>query len=118
MSDVDLIWELTEAIRKDSVKPSIDQRFNPTDPVAIEIVLHETDYAVESYMEKWRALYRDRFADPSVYDNFVREFQMKCRKDVKAMIAAAQQMIAEEIEEKENERQDEEDTDDYYGEPH
>ncbi len=115
MSDVDLIWSLTEAIRKDSEKPSIDQRFNPTDPVAIEIVLHETDYAVEAYMEKWKALYRDRFADPTVYDNFVLEFQMKCRKDVKAMVAAAQQMIIEEFE---NERQNEEDTDDYDGEPH
>ena len=111
MSDVDLIWKLTEAIRKDSEKPSIDQRFNPTDPVAIEIVLHETDYAVETYMEKWKALYRDQFADPTVYDNFVHEFQMKCRRDVKTMIAAAQQMIIEELEGAENEGQDEEDAD-------
>jgi hypothetical protein len=111
VSDVDLIWKLTEAIRKDSEKPSIDQRFNPTDPVAIEIVLHETDYAVETYMEKWKALYRDQFADPTVYDNFVHEFQMKCRRDVKTMIAAAQQMIIEELEGAENEGQDEEDAD-------
>ena len=111
MSDVDLIWKLTEAIRKDSEKPSIDQRFNPTDPVAIEIVLHETDYAVETYMEKWKAIYRDQFADPSVYDNFVREFQVKCRRDVKTMIAAAQQMIIEELEGAEDEGQDEEDAD-------
>ena len=118
MSDVDLIWKLTEAIRKDSEKPSIDQRFNPTDPIAIEIVLHETDYAVEAYMEKWKALYRDQFADPTVYDNFVHEFQMKARRDIKAMIAAAQQMIIEELEETNDERPDEEDADDNYGEPH
>ena len=99
MSDVDLIWALTEAVRTDSEKPVLDQRFNPTDPVAIEIVLHEADFAVESYMEKWKALYRDRFADPSVYDNFVREYQLKVRKDVKQMIATAQQFIAEELEE-------------------
>jgi hypothetical protein len=108
MGDVDLIWRLTEAIRKDSEKPSIDQRFNPTDPVAIEIMLHETDYAVEAYMEKWKKVYRDQFADPSLYDNFVHEWQMKCRKDVKAMIAAAQQMIAEEIEQA---QEDEDDSD-------
>ena len=118
MSDVDLIWELTEAIRKDSEKPTLDQRFNPTDPIAIEIVLHETDYCVEAYMEKWKKLFRDRFADPYVYDNFVHDFQMKCRRDIKAMIAAAQQMIIEELEGAENERPDEEDSDDYYGEPH
>ena len=110
MSDVNLIWELTEAVRHDSEKPVLNQRFNPTDPVAIEIVLHEGDYAVEQYMEKWKTQYRDRFADPSVYDNFVLEFQMKVRKDVKAMIATAQQFIADELEtEREEEENPEED---------
>ena len=108
MSDIDLIWELTEAVRNDSVRPVLDQKFNPTDPIAIEIILHEADFAVESYMEKWKSQYRERFADPTVYDNFVLEFQMKVRRDVKAMIAAAQQFIAEEIE---NEGQNEEDAD-------
>jgi hypothetical protein len=108
VSDIDLIWELTEAVRNDSVRPVLDQKFNPTDPIAIEIILHEADFAVESYMEKWKSQYRERFADPTVYDNFVLEFQMKVRRDVKAMIAAAQQFIAEEIE---NEGQNEEDAD-------
>lgn len=66
-------------------------------------------------MEKWKAIYRDQFADPTVYDNFVHEFQMKARRDIKAMIAAAQQMIAEELEqETEDEGQDEEDADGRY----
>jgi hypothetical protein len=103
VSDVELIWDLTEAIRKDSEKPALNQKFNPTDPVAIEIVLHEADFEVERYMEKWKAQYRDQFADPSVYDNFVLEFQMKVRKDVKAMIATAQQFIADELEHMEEE---------------
>jgi hypothetical protein len=107
MGDVDLIWEMTEAIRNDSEKPSIEQRFNPTDPVSIEIVLHETDFAVEAYMEKWRALYRGRFADPSIYDKFVLDWQMKCRRDMKTMIAEAQQFIAEELAEEEPEEGDE-----------
>lgn len=97
MSDPNIIWELTEAIQNDSEKPVLNQKFNPTDPIDIEIVLHEGDFAVEQYMEKWRH-YRDRFADPTVYDNFVLEFQMKVRKDVKAMIATAQQFIADELE--------------------
>lgn len=105
MSDAELILQLTKAIREDTVKPAIDQKFNPTDPVAIEIVLHETDFAVEGYMEKWKAEYRHRFTDPSVYDAFVLEYQMRARKDVKRMIAAAQQMIADELE---AEQQDEE----------
>jgi hypothetical protein len=103
VNDVDLIWELTEAVRNDSEAPVLNQRFNPIDPIAIEIILHEADFAVENYMEKWKNQYRERFADPTVYDNFVLEFQMKVRKDVKAMIASAQQFIAEELEQERNE---------------
>lgn len=103
MSDAELILELTKAIREDPVKPMLDQRFNPTDPVAIEIVLHEADFAVEGYMEKFTVAYRHKFQDPTVYDAFVREYQMRARRDIKSMIAAAQQMIAEELEEQENE---------------
>jgi len=103
-----LILELTEAVRNDSERPELDQRFNPTDPVAIEIILHEADFAVESYMEKWKNQYREKFDDPTVYDNFVLEFQMKVRRDVKAMIATAQQFIADQIaEEAEPEEGDE-----------
>jgi hypothetical protein len=98
VNDAELVLEMSKAIRKDPQRPSLNQRFNPTDPVAIEIVLHETDYSVESYMEKWKAEYRDRFEDPTVYDNFVLEWQMRARKEVKALIAAAQEYIAEEIE--------------------
>ena len=109
MSDIDLIWELTEAVRNDSEAPVLDQRFNPTDPIAIEIILHEADFAVENYMEKWKNQYRERFSDQTVYDNFVLEFQKKVRRDVKAMIATAQQFIAEQIEslDDDEEREDE-----------
>lgn len=105
-----MIWELTTAIRMDPDKPVLDHRFNPTDPVEIEITLHESDFAVERYMEKWKYL-REKFADPSVYDAFVLEFQMTVRQDIKTIIAAAQQYIADELEEQEDERQDEEDAD-------
>jgi hypothetical protein len=105
VGDTELIWELTEAVRNDTDAPVLEQRFNPTDPIAIEIILHEADFAVERYMEKWKSQYRERFADPSAYDNFVLEFQMKVRKDVKAMIGAAQQFIADELE---GEREEEE----------
>lgn len=97
MNDVDLILELTEAVRSDSEKPTLEQRFNPADPIAIEIVLHEADFAVEGYMEKWKS-YRDRFTDPSMYDAFVLDFQMRVRKDIKTMISTAQQFIADELE--------------------
>jgi hypothetical protein len=107
-TDAELILQLTKAIRDDTVKPEIDQKFNPTDPVAIEIVLHEVDFAVEGYMEKWKLIYRPQFADPQVYDDFVFEYQMRSRKEVKRMIAAAQQMIAEDIE---REKQEDEEPD-------
>jgi hypothetical protein len=105
VSDYDLIWELTEAVRNDTDKPVLQQRFNPTDPVAIELVLHESDFAVERYMEKWKS-YRDKFADPSLYDAFVLDFCLKVRGDVKMMIAEAQQFIAEQIAEEQNEEDD------------
>ena len=104
MGDIELIRELIEAVRKDSERPVLNQRFNPVDPVAIEIVLHEADFAVESYMEKWKG-YRGRLGDPSLYDDFVLDFQMKVRKDVKTLVATAQQFIADELEQ---ERLDEE----------
>jgi len=111
VSDYELIDELTEAVRNDSEAPVIEQRFNPADPVAIEIVLHEADFAVERYMAKW-STWRDKFADPSIYDNFVLDFQMKVRKDVKSMIAAAQKFIADELERDEEDESD--DSDDFH----
>lgn len=103
MGDIELISELAEAIRSDTEKPTLEHRLNPADPVAIEIAMHEVDFAVESYMEKWKERFRGRFEDPSLYDGFVLEFQMRVRRDIKAMISAAQEYIAEEIE-----REDEE----------
>jgi len=112
VTDLELIWELTEAVRHDTEKPTLEQRFNPADPIAIEIVLHESDFAVERYMEKWKNQFRDKFADPSLYDTFVLEFQMKVRKDVKAMIGQAQQFIAEELEQ---EQREDDEGDEYEG---
>ncbi len=89
--------ELTRVVRSDSERPTLEQRFNPVDPVDIEIVLHEADFAVESYMKKWKS-FRERFADPSLYDAFVLDFQMRVRKDVKVMIVQAQRYIANELE--------------------
>lgn len=102
MTDSELVWELTEAVRHDIEKPVLEQRFNPVDPIAIEIVLHESDFAVERYMEKWKSQYRDKFADPSLYDDFVLGFQMKVRGDVKVLIAQAQQFVADELEQEED----------------
>jgi hypothetical protein len=99
VSDVELILELTKLCREDEEKPLFDQKFNPTDPIAIEIVMHEADFAVEAYMKKWTRLYRHRFQQPEVYDNFVREYQMRVRQNLKKMIAAAQRYIQDEIEE-------------------
>jgi hypothetical protein len=95
--DLALIRELVEAITSDTTAPRINQEFNPTDPVAIEIMLHEADFAVEGYMEKWRGGFRGRFSDPEVYDGFVREYQMKVRRDLKDIVAAAQRYITEEL---------------------
>jgi hypothetical protein len=107
VGDAELIRELTEAVRSDPVAPVLEQKFDPTDPVAIEIMLYEADFAVESYMEKWKS-FRDRFSDPSVYDAFVLDYQMRVRKDLKAIIATAQQFIADAVEGEEKDEDDEE----------
>lgn len=99
MSDVELILKLAKEIEKDGEGPVFDQKFNPTDPIAIEIVMHEADFAVEAYMEKWGKLYRHRFQQPEVYDNFVREYQMRARQNLKRKIAAAQRYIQDELSE-------------------
>lgn len=106
MGDAELILELTEAIRSDSAAPVLEQQFDPIDPVAIEIVLHEADFTIEGYMEKWKG-FRDRFSDPAVYDAFVLNYQMRVRKDLKRIIAAAQQYIADAIDHSEESDEEE-----------
>lgn len=106
MTDAALILQLSKAIRADEERPVVDQQVNPTDPIAIEIVLHEADFAVDKYMAKWEKLYRHQFVDPSVYDAFVREYALLVRKEIKVLIAAAQQVIADEMEDKEPEEGD------------
>ena len=97
MDDVELILELTEAVRNDTTAPVLEQQFDPTDPVAIEIVMHEADFTIESYMEKWKS-FRERFSNPAIFDAFVLDYQMRVRKDLKEIIAHAQQYIADAIE--------------------
>ena len=60
VSDVELILQLTKAIQADAEKPTLDQKFNPTDPVAVMLVMYEVDFAVDVYMEKWKT-WRDKF---------------------------------------------------------
>lgn len=102
MTDAALIIKLSREIRADAERPTVDQQINPTDPVAIEIVLHEADFAVDKYMAKFNN-WREKFVDPKVFDNFVWEYKLLVRREIKQLIAAAQQVIAEE---KENDNQE------------
>ena len=106
MTDGTLILQLAKALREDPDKPVLDQKFNPTDPVSIEIVMHEADYCVENYMkEKWEPIWRPRFSDPTVYDAFVLEYQMKVRGNLKQVIGEAQRYIHDEVENEDGERE-------------
>jgi hypothetical protein len=108
VDDEEIFLELDEAVRLDPAKPVLEQQFDPIDPVAIEIVLHEADFAIESYMEKWKS-FRDRFSDPIIFDAFVLAYQLRVRKGLKEIIAQAQQFIADAVGEQE-EPDEEEDT--------
>ena len=105
MTDGELILALTKAVNSDPEKPMLDQEFNPTDPVAVMIVLYECDFVVEKYMERFKD-WRAKFADPTVYDAFVLTYQAKARSEVKKIISQAQQVIAEEIEDLYKEEED------------
>ena len=98
MTDGELILALTKVVNNDPEKPILNQEFNPTDPIAVMIVLYECDYAVENYMKKFSD-WREKFADPTVYDAFILTYQAKARQDVKRVISVAQQQIAEELNE-------------------
>lgn len=106
MTDAALILQLSKEIRADAERPTVDQQVNPTDPVAIEIVLHEADFAVDKYMAKWTLTWREKFTDPTVFDNFVWEYKLLVRREIKQLIASAQQIIAAEIEDEEPEEGD------------
>lgn len=96
MNDKELSAQLYKAVSDDPNTPVIEQHFNPLDPVAIEIVMHEADFAIEQYMERWSA-YREKFADPKSWSDFVLAYQFKTRKDLKVMIGQAQQYIIDEL---------------------
>jgi len=98
VTDGELILALTKVVNNDPEKPILNQEFNPTDPIAVMIVLYECDYAVENYMKKFSD-WREKFADPTVYDAFILTYQAKARQDVKRVISVAQQQIAEELNE-------------------
>lgn len=100
MTDRELILALAKEVNDDPEKPTLNQEFNPTDPVAVLIVLYECDFAVERYMLKFKD-WRHKFADPTTYDAFVLTYQANARADVKVVISEAQQRIAEELENEE-----------------
>jgi hypothetical protein len=105
VDDADLILELDEAIRTDLDAPVLEQQFNPIDPVAIEIVMHEADFAIENYMKKWES-FRDRFSEPMMFDAYVLGYQIRVRRDLKQIIFAAQQFLADAVDpEEEGEEQ-------------
>lgn len=94
MDDADVILELDAAIRNDPDAPVLEQQFDPLDPVAIEIVLHEADFAVDRYMEKWES-FRAKFSNPAMYDAFILDYQTRVRRDLKMIISNAQQFLAD-----------------------
>jgi hypothetical protein len=95
MSDVELILQIQKEIQDDPNPASLTQELDPLDPVAIELMLLESDNAIEVYMAGYRAKYRGLFEAPEVFDNFVLEQQTKARKSIKEGLLEVQQKLAE-----------------------
>lgn len=93
MSDVDLILQLQKELKADPNPPVLDVAFDPLDPIEIEMVLHEADFAIDGCLERYEDRYRPQFSDPTVYDNFVLEHKQKIRQIVRDAVAEAQEKI-------------------------
>lgn len=90
MTDPELIWQIQKAINADiAAQPILAQEIDPLDPVAVELLLYESDFAIDGYMQKYRDKYRPMFQSPEVFDNFVLEQQKKARLMLKDAILAA-----------------------------
>jgi len=93
MSDFDLILAINTEIKNDPKSPVFDQKFDPLDEIAVEIVLLEADHLVDSYMEQYRIRYRDKFTDPAKYDALEEEYRLKLRSGIRESVAFAREAI-------------------------
>jgi hypothetical protein len=90
VTDPELIWQIQKDINADAAaQPILSQEIDPLDPVAVELLLYESDFAIDGYMQKFRDKYRPMFQSPDVFDNFVLEQQKKARLMLKDTILAA-----------------------------
>lgn len=96
VTDPELIWRIQKEINADvAEQPVLAHELDPLDPVAVEMLLHESDFAIDGYMQKFRDKYRLSFQDPAVFDNFVLEQQKKARTMLKTAILGAQRQLGQ-----------------------
>ncbi len=95
MSDVDLILQLQRELNEDPNPPILDIVIDPLDPVEIEMVMHEADFAIDGCIDRYRDRYLPQFKDPQVFENFVLEHKQKIRTIVHAAVEEAREKIRE-----------------------
>jgi hypothetical protein len=96
VTDPELIWQIQGEIKVDTLAhPTLTQEIDPLDPVAVELLLLESDFVIDGYMQKFRDKYRPVFQSPDVFDSFVLEQQKKARHTLKSLILAAQRKLGQ-----------------------
>ncbi len=93
MSDFDLILQLQQELKEDPNPPILDVAFDPLDPVEVELIMHEADFAIDACIERYRDRYVPLFKDPQVFENFVLEHKQKIRKVVHGAVEEAKEKI-------------------------
>lgn len=92
--DRELLKKLHKEVSEDPNPPSLTQDLDPFDPVSVELILLESDAYIDTYMTKFRSKYQSQFNDPTLFDTYVLELQIKARKVLKEGIANAQQEMS------------------------
>jgi hypothetical protein len=96
VTDPELIWQIQKEIQADvAAQPTLAQAIDPLDPVAVELLMFESDFAIDGYMQKFRDKYGPAFQNPEVFNNFVLEQQKKARQMLKGLILEAQRKLGQ-----------------------
>jgi|SRR5208337_1933553 len=93
MSDFDLILVIHEEIKADPNRPVLDQKLDPLDDVAVELLYLEADHLVDSYMEQYRSKYSSQFEKLERFDDLVAEYRKMLRCQVRKFVELSREFL-------------------------
>lgn len=88
MSDFDEVFRVNKEIREDPDRPCFAGTFDLHDEVSCELALFEADQLVDSYLEQFRA----RFKDPSMFESLCMTYRKKFRENLRTFMREAKEI--------------------------